>query len=61
MIINKLLDDNLERLDARFPDKELLSVSEASEYLGVERRYVKKKYFGDKRYISKVLLANALS
>lgn len=56
--------DNLERLDAKFPDKELLSMAEAERCLGIDRRTI-SKIVGGKilpgNKISKVALARAIS
>ena len=56
--------DNLERLDAKYPGKELLSLAEAARYLGVHRETA-AKLLSDKMLpcskISKVALARVLS
>ncbi len=39
--------DNLARLDAAFPNKELLKFPEVVSFLGIDRRLVEKK-FGSK-------------
>jgi len=56
--------DNLQRLDERFPDKELLNVKEAAVWLGVDPRTV-PKLLGSKvlpgSKVSKVALAKAIS
>ncbi len=36
--------DNLERLDSRFPNKELLSQKECAEFLGCSPRTIKRNY-----------------
>ena len=53
--------DNLERLCEKFPDKELLNVSEVVKFLGVSRRYVEKAYPFKGNKISKATLARILS
>ena len=54
--------DNLERLDVKFPDQELLNKKEIKEYLGISyqsiRRNMKLNEFGK---MSKVVLARYLS
>lgn len=60
--------DNLQRLDERFPDKEILSFLEVVEWTGLDRRTVTALY-GDRftgkkykcKYISKADLARAVS
>lgn len=56
--------DNLARLDAKYPDKELLNVSEVSRYLGVHRETALKLLKGKMlpgNKISKVTLARVIS
>lgn len=56
--------DNLERLDAKYPDKELLSLSEAARYLGIHRETTAKLLKGKMlpgNKISKVALARVIS
>ena len=59
--------ENLERIDAAFPDKEMLNVSEVSRYTGLDRGKVSAdwhKYFslmGKSKLMSKVTLARLLS
>ncbi len=55
--------NHLERLDERFPDRELLTRVDVAEYTGLCRQTVAKKYPFDKQThrISKVVLARALS
>lgn len=60
--------DNLQRLDERFPDKEILTVSDVAAWTGLDRRTVTRLY-GDRfmgkkhkcKYISKADLARAVS
>ena len=61
----ELYRDNLERLDKRFPDKELLNVANVSRFCGLSEERAKQmfdfKRIGGRWYISKVKLASALS
>lgn len=61
----ELFRDNLERLDKRFPDKELLNVANVSRFCGLSEERAKQmfdfKRIGGRWYISKVKLASALS
>ena len=52
--------DNLERLDKRFPNKELLTRTECAVYLGCSEKTVKRRY-GVGRDITKVAFARAIS
>lgn len=54
---------HLERLDEKFPGKELLTRIEVAEYTGLSRQTVAKAYPFDGRThrISKVVLARVLS
>lgn len=54
--------DNLERIIARYPNREILTYKQTADYLGVCERTV-KKYFKDKKFggIPIVLLARMLS
>ena len=53
--------DNLERITARFPGKELLSVQDVVDYTGLHRRTVKNLFEFSNNYISVVKLARGLS
>ncbi|RGX53796.1 hypothetical protein DWV16_16360 [Anaerotruncus sp. AF02-27] len=57
--------DNLERLDSAFPGKEILSVTDVSNYTGFTRKTARTlfnfKKFGPKVGISKTCLARELS
>lgn len=53
--------DNLERLNEKFPDKELLTKKDVAEFLGVCYRYVAANYPFKNNYISKATLARELS
>lgn len=57
--------DNLQRIDEKFPDKELLNMKEVAAYLGVSRRTMtrhSKEYgFNERGQVTKVKLARALS
>ena len=54
---------HLERLDEKFPNRELLTQLEVAKYTGLCRQTVKKRYPFDKntKRISKVVLARELS
>lgn len=53
--------DNLERLDQRFPNKELLSIKDVISFTGMCYRTVISRFDFQDRYISKANLARALS
>ena len=59
--------DNLERIDAAFPGREMLNVSEVSRFTGLDRGKVGadwQEHFcsvGRSKYMSKVTLARLLS
>lgn len=53
--------DNLERLNEKFPDKELLTKKDVAGFLGVCTKFVSKTYPFKNNYISKATLARALS
>ena len=59
--------ENLERINAAFPDKEMLNVSEVSRYIGLDRGKVGADWHehfcrvGRSKYMSKVTLARLLS
>ena len=53
--------DNLERLNEKFPDKELLTKKDVAQFLGVCYRYVSANYPFKGNYISKATLARELS
>ena len=53
--------DNIERISERFKGKELLSVRDVSQYTGMDRRTVKKRFEFTDNYISVVKLARGLS
>ena len=56
--------DNLCRIDARFPEAELLNIKEAASWLGIDPRTVSKIMKGKilpGNKISKVALARAIS
>lgn len=58
---------NLERLDEKFPNKDLLNASEVSRFTGLDRKRVKAifkkdfKPYGEREYISKTALARLIS
>lgn len=51
----------LERLDEKFPDKEIITQKECAAFLGLAPRTVKKRYQIGKDGISKIKLARLLS
>ena len=54
--------DNLERLDESFPGREMLTVTDVSNFTGVCRRVAKKMFsFNQNNYISKATLAREMS
>ena len=53
--------DNLERLDQKFPNTELLNVQDLVNFTGRDRRTVKDVFPFSKNYISKVEAARTLS
>lgn len=57
----ELLRDNLERLDKAFPCKELLSKKDVAMYCGMDNHTVVNRFDFTKNYISKAVLARALS
>ena len=62
----ELFRDYIERLDIKFPDKELLSKGEVIEFLGISPSTMTKKakeygFAPRSNYVSKVKLARALS
>lgn len=57
----ELFRDNLERLDAAFPNKELLNQNEVSEFTGISKYNITKHFSFKNHYISKLNLARELS
>ena len=57
----ELFRDNLERLDAAFPNQEMLSQIEVANYCGMTRHTVTKHFRFKNHYISKTALARELS
>ena len=53
--------DNLERLDEKFPNKEILTQKDCAEFLGKNKKTIKTRYGIDASGISKVKLARLLS
>jgi hypothetical protein len=53
--------DNLERLNEKFPNQELLSVMEVARFTGLDYRTVSKRFAFTDKYISKAKLARAIS
>ena len=57
----ELFRDNLERLDAAFPNKEMLTQKDVSKYTGIGEWTVPKHFSFRKHRISKTVLARELS
>lgn len=54
--------DNLERLDAAFPGRELIRKSELAGWLGIDKRSVERNFdLPPGIYVSKVCVARMLS
>ena len=53
--------DNLERLDQKFPNTELLNIGDLVSFTGRDRRVVKEIFNFSKNYISKVEAARTMS
>lgn len=54
--------DNLERIKAVFPDKEMLRIAEVMEFTGLSRNAVTKLFtFNEHKYISVAMLAREMS
>lgn len=58
---NALFRPYLERLDEKFPDKEIISQTECANFLGLCTKTVRKWYGIDKRGVNKMQLARILS
>ncbi len=58
--------DMLERINERFPDKEMLNITEVSDFIGRDRRIVAKTWekefskLGSSKYMTKVTLARLM-
>ena len=57
----ELFRDNLERLEQKFPEKELLNIKEVSTFCGINYRTAKKRFTFKNNYISKLKFASELS
>lgn len=60
----ELFRDNLARIDAAFPEKEMIRIGEAKKFIGVRNHYTALKILGMKKgeeFISKCQLASRLS
>lgn len=57
----ELYREYVERLDERFPDKEILTQRDCVEFLGIDKRTIKSRYGIAKGGISKLKLARLLS
>lgn len=59
--------DNLQRIDEHFPNKEMLTITDASSFTGIDRKKIGKDWAGSftkvgkSKYISKVALARCIS
>lgn len=53
--------DNLERIIAFYPGKEMLNISEVSRFLGLSRYAVKRRFKFNQNYISIAALASQMS
>lgn len=53
--------DNLERINEAYPDRELLSVTDVSKFVGRCRDWCKRNYPFKSNFISKATLARELS
>lgn len=53
--------DNLERINEKFPNQELLSKKEVAAYCGLDHRTVAKLFSFKDCYISKAVLAREMS
>ncbi len=53
--------DNIERIKAFYPDKELLNMTEVSAFCGIDIRTIKKILNISEKYISVASLARKLS
>ncbi len=53
--------DNLERITARFPNKEMLTVKDVSVFCGIDNRTAKKLFEFTNNYISVAKLARQMS
>ena len=57
----ELYREYVERLDEKFPDKEILTQHDCSNFLGKDKRTIKNRYGIGKDGISKLKLARLLS
>jgi len=57
----ELYRDYIERLDEKFPNKEILTQKDCVEFLGIDKKTVKKHYDIGRGGISKLKLARLLS
>lgn len=54
--------DNIERIKAMYPTKELLTIKEVSKFLGIDARTVKKTFqLVNGKYMSVAVLARKIS
>ena len=57
----ELFRDNLQRLEEKFPEKELFNVKEVANYCGIDQRTAKNLFTFKNNFISKIKLASELS
>ena len=59
--------NNLERINEKFPDKEMLTITDVSKFTGIDRKKIGKDWdsgftsIGKSKYITKVALARLMS
>lgn len=59
--------NNLQRIDERFPNKEMLTLSDVAKFTGIDRKKIGKDWqdiftpVGKSKYITKVALARHMS
>ena len=52
----------VEKLDAMFPDKNLLNMTDIAQYTGLSKPYVKKRFgLSRGKYLDKAVLASILA
>ena len=57
----ELYRENLARIDESFPNREILSQKDCAEFLGLDRKTVKRRYGVSRDGITKVQFARLLS
>lgn len=53
--------DNLTMLAEAFPAKKLIDCREFAIWAGIDRRTAKKRFFGEKKYMSIIEIASRIS